>query len=436
MMDQDNKKVVSAKSIVCESIKDLELKRETLPEGVDVISNINIPIDRVYTNNHLDYMECSNSKILTERSNNSVLILDPEELKNLFRGRQIETERQNNISIKTIRTSMNYNIEKNQNIKNFEKKCKYVEVINKNLNKQHIPTPNPNISPTSKNLEDIYITTDNGEKLQNDNIQNKNDLISNNQILNPIQTNPEQINTPQTVTRRFSARSFPRKFPKNFFQNYVPVRTSSFFNSIKIIGPKISINSFEMNHSRDSVEQELDLSKIEKMFDKENNNSESKDELGSSQEQVMSHKKREFHPKRKNNQDEDYNTSQSKFSIKINNSKNQFEIPARLDIIYTQTSNNHCSNTPKKKSCLPFICSGNQARSSSKKRNSKSINTSMYSVGNNITHTKRSTNLSIKSMKLNDSLSKLRKRRSTLNSNNEETVINGEKESACRCLVF
>jgi hypothetical protein len=431
MIVQDNIKVNSTKSIVSERNKRIESNIESFTDRIDVNQKMQMDLNINNTNNNLNFIESLDSNIFTDRLNNSLLILDPEELKTLFKEKQLETENHNSVSIKTVRTNMNNYIQKDKILKILERKCNKFEVKDDNLQKPDIPINNPDTSTPSKNQLNLSIHSDNDRKPQNEYYQNKNDSFSKDHNLTTLQFNCEHKNITQIETRRFSSRSFPRKFPKNFFQDSVPFKNSSFKNNKKI-GPKISIDTFEMNHSRDSVEQELDLSEIEKMFDKENISG-SKEELGSSQEQVMSHKKREFHPK---NKVDEFNTSQSKFSIKINNSKNQFEIPARLDIIYTQTSNNQCYNTPKKKTCLPFICSGNQVRNNSKKRNSKSMNTSMFSGGNNITHTKRSTNLSIKSMKLNDSLSKLRKRRNTINSNNEETVVNGDKESACRCLLF
>jgi hypothetical protein len=434
MIIQDNIKVISTRSIVSEKIKELESNRETFTDRVDIIHKMQISLNNIYKNDNLNFMDSSDSKIFTDRINNSLLILEPEEINNLFKEKQSETDNQNNLSIKTVRTNMN-NMKKNENFKILEKKLNKLNTdahINKSFKKHDILVQNRNISVESKNEINFYIPSDIEVKSQYENFQNKNDIISQDIYLNTIQNNFENKNITKIETRRITSRSFPRKFPKTIFQKSVPFRSCSFIQNNKKIGPKISINTFDMNHSRDSVELELDLSEIEKMFDKENK-TESKEELGFSQEQVISHKKKEFHQK---NKVDEFNTSQSKFSIKINNSKNQFEIPARLDIIYTQTSNNHCSNSPKKKSCIPFICSGNHVKSNSKKRNSKSINTSMFSAGNNITHTKRSTNLSIKSMKLNDSLSKLRKRRNTINSNNEETVVNGDKESACRCLLF
>ena len=95
MIIQDNIKVISTKSIVSEKIKELESNRETFTDRVDIIHKMQISLNNIYKNDNLNFMDSSDSKIFTDRINNSLLILDPEEINNLFKEKQSETDSHN-----------------------------------------------------------------------------------------------------------------------------------------------------------------------------------------------------------------------------------------------------------------------------------------------------------------------------------------------------
>lgn len=219
-------------------------------------------------------------------------------------------------------------------------------------------------------------------------------------------------------------------------------------------GPKVKFKEYNMNKSFDSFEINLEFASSEEVFDiqvskgednfseqdnsKSSQSSKSRDESKKGVDKILrdDNIKAEVHnfnglKTHNDQQDEQY-------MIKIDNSKNEFRPPS----IYTrnlytennQSNNNIITTKDNEKRVSTGFCPCFQRN---RKRIKSFQNTSTYSTGN-VTHTKKSTNLSFKSLKLNDSLNKLRRRKS-LSLNGEQLANNPnvhKEKIKCNCLIY
>jgi hypothetical protein len=139
----------------------------------------------------------------------------------------------------------------------------------------------------------------------------------------------------------------------------------------------------------------------------------------------------------------------SKFSFHINgnNSVNQMKYPPRLNmnnILHTsfnidnEINTNHRSNNLSTSRIEKQGCIG----CCKTKKTQKYGNASTFPIFNNQVppyYTKRSTNISIKSLKLNDSIQKHRRRKSQFSIATDDLNYSkklAEKPTSCRCVIF
>ncbi len=171
------------------------------------------------------------------------------------------------------------------------------------------------------------------------------------------------------------------------------------------IGPKIDIKENDVNLSFDSLEYDLCFDLDSKLFNEEtlNNNS------------VL-------------NRSLNKNKNYSPWEIKLDNSRQQYN-PSHVTTEKNEKKFITENSEIEKKNERILCCN------SKKIKRIKTANNSLYS--NNIlnTQTKKSTNLSNKSLKLNDSLSKQRKKNMQ-----QHPSLNVKKNTKsnenCRCIIF
>ena len=215
--------------------------------------------------------------------------------------------------------------------------------------------------------------------------------------------------------------------------------TENILNAPEInFGPKIYLDTFtkcQFNQSLENIEENSIIDILEYGRDSPELPSQSITEEEASEKTES--KKEIPPPEEKEN---------SKFSFHINNTANRMKFPPRINmnnILHTSYNNeneintNHRSNNMSTSRVEKQGCIGCFAT----KKVPKLGNATTFPMYNNpvANYTKRSTNISIKSLKLNDSIQKHRRRRSQLSIATDDlnsSKKQAEKPTSCRCMIF
>jgi hypothetical protein len=195
-----------------------------------------------------------------------------------------------------------------------------------------------------------------------------------------------------------------------------------------LFGPKLRLSSFSIPQnsiiSYDNMEMNLESEDLKQMVNLS---------LSPSRE-----RRKETNSKINENEMNSSNNSQ--------NQKDQFStlrqpkptafLPTRASRNIIETSGTAHTEATNINRIRCFSCNSNKSQQKHKKRNKH--DNSYFSTVNN---TRRSGNLSIKSLKLNDSLNKLRKKRSGVSSHRGDDYqstqdISRSKNNQCRCVIF
>lgn len=207
-------------------------------------------------------------------------------------------------------------------------------------------------------------------------------------------------------------------------------------------GPRINFQEINMEHSFDSLEYDLCFDLNSPLFNSILNEEEMKDNNNSKTIEMPSglrQSNKKFSPIVNNE------SPQLPKNLKIQNSpfflKYRKEVDSKI-----QNQSGMLTEKNSEKRVMKTNCNNNDLSFNNKKHNIlccstkpkiKFINNSFFS-NNFYTHTKKSTNISSKSLKLNDSLTRWRKKKNmNINLNkSEETNFSRKDRVNCRCMIF
>jgi hypothetical protein len=207
-------------------------------------------------------------------------------------------------------------------------------------------------------------------------------------------------------------------------------------------GPRINFQEINLEHSFDSLEYDLCFDLKSPMFNSILNEEEMKDNDNSKTIEMPSsipQTNRKFSSKLNND------SPQLPKNLKIRNSPFLLKYGTEADskiqnqsaIMTEKNSEKRGMKTNFYNNDLSFNNKKHTIFCCSTKPKTKFINNSFFS-NNFYTHTKKSTNISSKSLKLNDSLTRWRKKKNmNFNLNkSEDTNISRKDRVNCRCLIF
>lgn len=192
-------------------------------------------------------------------------------------------------------------------------------------------------------------------------------------------------------------------------------------------GPIITFEQIKFDNSFDSLDYDLCFNLHSQIFQSIFNEEEKKEIENSNTEGIESHNNN-LHNSKKNVLKMYYDSPQLPKNSKMTDSPfgHQSGLMTDRNTEKRTFKSNYANSDNSFIIRKNHICCGT-------KQKTKVINNSIYS--NNI-FTKKSTNISTKSLKLNDSLSRLRKKKNHILNKSEETNFQSNDKVNCRCLIF